>query len=113
MRNYRAFLWILGSFLFLFSFWFFYLRTARENRLMKEGNMIVKKIEHFQEKNNRLPNSLNEIGIKEREGVDALYYSKQDSLSNNYMIWFSTSLGESKTYFSDSKKWENRYRKMK
>ncbi len=108
--------YIFGCFILLLlfvGFWFFFLKDARENRLMKEGNILVVKIEAFRAEYKRLPSSLEEIGVTEQEGVDALYFSKQDSLSENYMIWFGTSLSESKTYYSDSKKWEEFYRKMK
>ena len=46
---------------------------------------------------------MEELGIKEEEGVDALYYQKRDS--NNYILWFGTTLGESVIYYSDSKTW--------
>ena len=93
-------------FTFLFSFWFFYLRNAKENGLIKEGNIIVQKVEAFNKQHQRLPNSLEEIGIAIKSETDPpLYYQKRDSL--NYILWFGTSLGESKIYYSDSKKWED------
>lgn len=113
MLKFKCLIRTLVFLLFLGSFWFFYLKDARENRLIKEGNVLVKKIEAFKVEYKRLPISLEEIGVSEQDGVDALYYSKQDSLSENYMISFGTSLGESKIYFSDNKKWENFYREMK
>jgi len=85
--------------------------NSRESRLKKQGNEIVKKIEYYKEKNNRLPNSLSEIGIQViDESNPPLYYDKRDSI--NYTVSFGTSLGESMFYYSDSKKWEDRYRKM-
>jgi hypothetical protein len=111
MKKYKYLLIIFGVLLIIFSVWFFYLKDARENRLMKEGNELVEKIEAFKDINNRLPISLEEIGIEERDGVDALYYTKRDSL--HYTVSFGTSLGESKFYYSDNKKWEDRYRKIK
>jgi hypothetical protein len=100
-------------FLALFFLWFFYLKDYRDNKLQRKGNEIINKIEQFKTTNKRLPNSLKEIGLIEEEGVDALYYSKQEKDSENYMISYGTSLGESKIYYSDTKKWEDFYREMK
>lgn len=77
---------------------------------MKEGKELVEKIEAFKAKYSRLPNSLEEIGLEESDGADVLYYSKRDSL--HYTVSFGTALGESKFYYSDSEKWEDRYRTM-
>lgn len=103
-------LWILLCFLILLFTWFFYLRNAREERLMKRGDALLKKIEDYKVEHKRLPNSLEEIGMEERDGVDELYYTKRDSL--HYNVSFGTSLGESKFYYSDSKRWEDRYREI-
>lgn len=110
MRKYRYIFVVLGIML-LFVVWFFYLRTARENRLMKDGNVLVSEIEQFKVEYKRLPSSLKEIGIEEQDGKDALYYDKKDSL--HYIVWFGVSLGESKTYYSDSKQWEDFDREIK
>lgn len=65
--------------------------------------MVIKKIELFQIKNNKLPSTLSEIGIKETE-EGPFFYRKISQ--TEYMIWFGTSLGESKTYNSKTKKWK-------
>ena len=111
MRKYKYILRSLGVLLILFSVWFFYLRTAREERLIKRGDALVKKIEVFRSDHNKLPNSLEEIEIEELDGRDVLYYDKRDSLY--YTVSFGTSLGESKFYYSDTKKWEDKYREVK
>jgi hypothetical protein len=103
---------IFGIIFIIFCSYLFYLKNYRDSRLINEGNEIVIKVEDYRSKYNRLPSSLNEIGIVEKEGVNALYYSIKDSLSENYIIWFGTSLGESKIYYSDTKQWENGYREM-
>jgi hypothetical protein len=90
---------------------FFFLRDSREERLIKEGNKLVSKIEYYRTKHNKLPNSLEDIGIEETDGLDVLYYSKKDSI--HYIIWFGMDLGESTTYYSDTKTWENLYRSFK
>lgn len=54
--------------------------------------------------NGYLPNSLKDIGIKEKDGSDPpLYYQKAKNASYEYSVSFGTSLGESKIYYSDSK----------
>lgn len=111
MKKNKYLLYILGVLIVLFSFWFFYLKDLREYRLIKEGNILVEKIEFFRAENKRLPTSLQEIGIEERDGLDALYYNKRDSF--HYNVSFGTSLGESVIYYSDTKQWEDRYREIK
>jgi hypothetical protein len=86
---------------------FFYFRSYEDRRLKKEANVIVTKIEDFKKKYNRLPNSLNELDIHHED----LFYNKFDSV--NYIVWFGTDLGESMTYYSDSKKWEEAQRGFK
>ena len=74
-----------------------------ENRI-KKGNKVKEKVEVYKIKNGRLPNSLTDIGeIDSEEGP--IYYDKVDSIT--YMISFGLSLGESETYSSKTKKWEN------
>jgi hypothetical protein len=111
MKKNKYFILIGGFFILLFLFWFLHLKDDRENRLIKEGDALIEKIEEFKAKNNRLPNSLEEIGLEERDGIDVLYYDKRDSL--NYTVSFGTSLGESKFYYSDNKQWEDGYRAIK
>jgi len=95
----------------LFCLWFFWLRNAREKRLTKEGYIIIEKIEKFKQEYNRLPNTLSEIGIIEKDETNPpLYYDKRDSV--HFTISFGISLDDSKIYYSDSKKWEDSFREM-
>jgi hypothetical protein len=111
MKNKKVLL-VLTILIGLFSFWFFYLRTAEENRLTKEGELMVEKIENFRSVHHRLPNSLTEIGIVViDESNPPLYFDKRDSV--NYTVSFGISMDESRIYYSDTKKWEDSYRKMK
>ena len=85
----------------------FVLRSNRETILLKQSNDVIEKVDDFKSKKGHLPLSLEDIGIKETvEGP--IFYTRLDSL--NYAVYFGTSLGESKIYYSDSKKWENRLR---
>ncbi len=86
---------------------FFLYRNYKDNDLISRGNLVIQNIEDFRQKKGRLPNSLDELGIHD----DELFYNKWDSV--NYMVWYGTSLGESVTYYSDTKKWEERARGFK
>lgn len=82
-----------------------FIRDAREERLMREGEALAEKVDAFMKETGRLPGVLSETGIEETE-TGPLYYQKQDS--THYIIWFGTSLGESTVYHSGSKTWHDR-----
>ena len=112
MKVNKVVLFVLIIVFGLFCLWFFWLRNTKENRLMREGDVIVKKIEQYQSVKHRLPNTLTDIGITEKdESNPPLYYEKRDSI--HYTVSFGISLDESKIYYSDTKKWEDSYREMK
>ena len=71
---------------------------------LEKGNEVIAKVETYKKEKGRLPNSLSEIGIVEMES-GPIYYKKQSE--TKYVIWFGKELGESATYDSDTKKWEN------
>jgi hypothetical protein len=110
---------IIGVFiLILLGYYFCYLRNARDNRLMKEGNTLIELIDAYKNKNRKLPDSLTDIGVKTNNsggyGDDkssGIFYSKVDNV--HYFLSYGTSLGESNYYYSDSQKWEYFYRPMK
>ena len=77
----------------------------RDTELIKRGNELVAKVEAYKKRTDSLPSSLKELGIMETE-EGPLYYQKKDSI--NFIIWFGTSLGRSKIYSSNSKKWEDK-----
>jgi hypothetical protein len=68
----------------------------------KERNAIVNKIDQFYVVNNRLPNSLQEIGISNE---DYQYDYKIDETKKAYYFYVNTSVGEFDTYDSKSKTW--------
>lgn len=109
----KKILYLVGlSILSLIGFWYFYLRDARETRVMKQGKEIVKKIEDYKKENKKLPDSLSDIGFIEDANTELyLKYNKQDSI--HFFVWVGISSEESKFYYSDSKKWEKGYRAMK
>lgn len=77
----------------------------RNAELTKQGNELVAKVEAYKKRTDSLPSSLKALGINETE-EGPLYYQRKDSI--NFIIWFGTSLGKSKIYYSNSKKWEDK-----
>lgn len=69
----------------------------------KIGYDIVKKIEVYRQKNGKLPESLTDIGIEEKE-EGPIYYRKDSE--TDYIIWYGLTLGESRVYDSKTKAWE-------
>lgn len=77
---------------------------------MREGDEIIEKIEYYKSQFRELPNSLTELGIYDDNNSFSFYYQKQDSLY--YSISFGMSMDYSKVYYSDTRTWEDNYRKM-
>ena len=83
---------------------------TRQDKMVQEGNEIVEKIESYKQQNNKLPENLNDLGLEEKDGYNVIYYTKRDSC--NFTISFPISEESHMFYYSDSKKWEEGYRKM-
>lgn len=83
----------------------------REKKLKKEAVTIIKRIETYKLKENKLPNNLKDLGLKERDGYNTIYYMKRDSV--NFTISFPISAESHLFYYSDTKTWEKGFRKMK
>jgi hypothetical protein len=90
---------------------FFFIKDKREKDLTQRGEIIIGRIEFFRKQNHRLPKELNEIGIIEEENSNAFYYDIRNDTS--YTISFMMSIDYNKTYYSDTKRWENGYREIK
>ena len=105
MSNYKySILIIFGVFVLLFSFWYFYLRTEREQRLIKDGNILIEKIEEFKEVHGRLPETISDLGMVDIDrGLNTLYYNKINDSS--YIVFFGQGLGESIIFNSDQMQW--------
>jgi hypothetical protein len=72
------------------------------NNMIKNGNIIVAKIESYKKLNKKLPNSIEQIGIQETlEGP--FFYDLIDSTT--YEVSFGLTLGESAVYNSHKKQW--------
>lgn len=78
------------------------------NANQRMGEEFVGKIEAFRMSQGRLPESLDEVGIRVKDlGDPPVYYQKESP--DRYIVWYGLSLGESMTYDSVTKKWEERH----
>ncbi len=66
------------------------------------GKQIISRVEAFRATHGHLPDTLKDVGMNEDDR--RVYYRKDGD--THYIIWFGTTLGESETYNSDTKKWE-------
>lgn len=103
--------YIILSVVILAMLLFFFITSKREKDLTQRGEDIVEKIEFFRKENHRLPKDLNEIGILEEEISNALYYDIRNDTS--YTVSFMMSIDYNRTYYSDTKQWEDGYREIK
>lgn len=73
-----------------------------ENDRKSYAEMLIEKVEEFEEKHKRLPKSVSELGLIEKEDSPAYYQKTSDS---TYIIWYGLSLGASNIYHSHTEKW--------
>lgn len=66
------------------------------------GDQIASRVEAFRMSLKRLPETLEEVGIDDRDLK--VFYRK--IRADEYCVWFGTSVGESVMYSSRTKKWE-------
>ena len=76
--------------------WLFHWRDFRN------GNEIISRVEAFRTSHGHLPESLQDVGMTDPD-LRVFYRKTNDS---EYIVWFGTTLGESETYNSSTKKWE-------
>src|SRR4051812_49428948 len=100
MKILKIIIFVIALTVCAFILYFAVIRNNRDTKLIKQGNLLIYRIEDYKLKTGRVPNSLKEIGINESQSLE-LFYLKRDSM--NYIIWYGTSLGESNTYHSDSR----------
>jgi len=70
---------------------------------IREGQELITRVESFRQEHHRLPESLEEAGIRDPDSL-RVYYKKCDD--SKYLVWFGTTLGESMTYNPVTRKWE-------
>jgi hypothetical protein len=68
----------------------------------RTGNAIISRVEAFRTSHGYLPETLKDIGITDPNL--RVFYRKTSN--DEYIVWFGTTLGESETYNSRTKKWE-------
>lgn len=85
----------LGRFLGI-PLWLFHWREFRT------GNEIVSRVEVFRKQNQRLPETLEEIGF--RDAALNVFYRKVSD--DEYRVWFGLSVGEEESFNSQTKEWE-------
>ena len=67
----------------------------------KAGKEIIARVEQFRNSTGRLPEAISDVGLKENESCPCYCKTSNDS----YIVWYGTTLGESDTYDSRTKKW--------
>lgn len=73
------------------------------DKRVRQGNIVVDKVELFRSQKDKLPNSLDEIGVTETES-GPIYYEKKSE--TGYILRFGKESSESVTYDSESKQWK-------
>jgi hypothetical protein len=65
------------------------------------SNIAISRIEEFRKAKGQLPDSLSEAGGQDSESCPC--YCKTGD--GSYLVWYGTTLGESETYNSETRKW--------
>ena len=73
-----------------------------KNDRQEYAEMLIEKVEKFKKTNKRLPKDITELGLIEKMNSPAFYKKETDS---TYMVWYGLSVGESKVFKSQTKKW--------
>jgi hypothetical protein len=73
----------------------------RQTELMRQSEPIHEALKAYHLKHGSYPDALDQIGIPSRE-EGPIYYQRE---SSSYLLWFGTSLGESRTYHSSEGYW--------
>ena len=83
-----------------------------ESQMIDGGNAVIERLDSYKDSIGTIPSSLSDIGIAiVDESNPPYYYQRIDSL--HYTLSFSNGVGESKIYYSDSRKWEDFPRPIK
>lgn len=72
---------------------------------IRRGNRLAAKIESFRREHGRLPESIDEVLIRDDLKKYLFYEKCRDNA--HYVVWFGTILGESMYYDSATRKWEH------
>lgn len=106
MKKYFKILIFVTFFSILLFGFVAWLRIQEEYKYKQKGFLLIKKVEGYKNKKNRLPIDLEELGEEEPMNQGA-YYEKIDSI--NYKIYFNIGFDNSFVYYSKSKQWRDEY----
>ena len=110
MKTKKRFIYATIIFLLaIFIAYILYMHFTSDNKLIQQGNEIVKQIELFKLEKGRLPNNLVEIGIVETEANP--FYEKRSDL--DYIVFFNIGFDDILVYSSNSKRWGNSQEEVK
>ena len=76
------------------------LKEVERQKLISQGNAIVRSVEEFRSKAGRLPKSLEEIGYQE----DPLYYVARST--TDYIVVFVEGFDDTVQYVSSDNRWQ-------
>jgi hypothetical protein len=76
-------------------------------RIALPETKLSQELRSSKQERGRLPNSLEELGVKSDESGPVFYEKKSES---RYVVWYGTSLGESTTYDSEVRRWDDEWR---
>jgi hypothetical protein len=77
--------------------------TSQEGRLKSAADRLVRRVERHRKQTGVRPASLSAMGLAETEEGPLHYQPTQDT---SYLVWFGTTLGESMSYHSETRRWE-------
>jgi len=84
---------------------YFYLRKHEDYKYVKEGSILIEKVEKYKKEHGKLPESVKDLGLIP-EMDEGPYYKKTDS--SNYIIYFNIGLDNDQfIYYSKSKRWKH------
>jgi len=67
----------------------------------RAGDDIVARVDQFKKSTGHFPSALSDIGVRADESCPCYCKTGDD----NYIVWYGTTLGESDTYDSRTKRW--------
>ena len=108
MKRSKAILLTIGALLLMFvsvvALFVFAPDRILYFREIRKGDRLVSAIEAYRRQNGRLPESTTKL--VGRFSDDGQFYYEKCS-DSDYVVWFGTTLGESMTYSSDTRLWED------
>lgn len=81
-----------------------FFKSSEESNYLVQGEKLITLIEGFKDKQNRLPDSVAELGLEEQMG-EGPYYKKIDNLY--YIVYFNIGFDNFKTYSSATNEWKD------